>query len=71
MGITLFLFEVRGFGMKKEKDLSRKNKEIHEVKSLNPMIILAVIIVLAAIATYIVPAGAFDRTPWRARSTKW
>ena len=37
--------------------------EVHEVKSVNPMVILACIIVLAAIATYIVPAGAFDRVP--------
>lgn len=37
--------------------------EVHEVKSVNPLIILACIIVLAAIATYIVPAGEFDRVP--------
>lgn len=37
--------------------------EVHEVKSVNPLIILAVIIVLAAIATYIVPAGEFERVP--------
>lgn len=38
-------------------------EDIHEIKSINPIIILAVIILLAAIATYIVPAGTFDRIP--------
>ena len=37
--------------------------EVHEVKTLNPMLLLAGIIVLAVIATYVVPAGAFDRVP--------
>jgi uncharacterized ion transporter superfamily protein YfcC len=44
--------------------MSNKPKEQGEMtakKPLNPMIILAVIIVIAAIATYIVPAGSFDR----------
>lgn len=47
----------------------KKNKEgeqlqdVHEVKSVNPMVILACIIILAAIATYVVPAGTFDRVP--------
>ncbi|WP_051600595.1 YfcC family protein [Eubacterium sp. AB3007] len=38
-------------------------QEMHEVKTINPMIILAFIIILAAIATYVVPAGQFDRVP--------
>ena len=36
-------------------------KDIKETKAINPVIILGVIILLAAIATYIVPAGSFDR----------
>lgn len=35
--------------------------EVREMKAINPMIILACIILIAAIATYIVPAGAFER----------
>lgn len=38
-----------------------KDGEITAKKPLNPMIILAVIIVIAAIATYVIPAGSFDR----------
>ena len=34
-----------------------------EVRSVNPMVILACIVILAAIATYVVPAGTFDRVP--------
>ena len=41
----------------------RKLDDVHEVKTVNPLIILAVIIILAAIATWIVPAGEFDRVP--------
>ncbi len=44
--------------------MRRKKKaggEITAAKPINPMIILAVIIVIAAIATYIIPAGSFDR----------
>lgn len=36
-------------------------KDIKEAKAINPVIILGIIIILAAIATYIVPAGSFDR----------
>lgn len=42
--------------------------EITATKPINPMIILAVIIIAAAIATYIVPAGSFDRVPNEATS---
>lgn len=35
--------------------------KVREMKAINPMIILACIILIAAIATYIVPAGAFER----------
>lgn len=44
--------------------MSKPKKEKAEMTAkqpVNPMIILAVIIVLAAIATYIVPAGSFER----------
>ena len=47
----------------KKNEEGAELQEVHEVKSVNPMIILACIIVLAAIATYIVPAGQFDRVP--------
>lgn len=63
--------------MNEEKDLRQDNParnneiepkldekgEVKSIKSVNPMIILAVIILIAAIATYIVPAGAFEREP--------
>ncbi|MGL4483705.1 MAG: YfcC family protein [Anaerovoracaceae bacterium] len=35
--------------------------ELREMKAVNPMIILSCIIVLAAIATYVIPAGEFER----------
>ena len=41
-----------------------KKKETHEITAkepINPLLILAVIILIAAIATYAVPAGSFDR----------
>ena len=34
---------------------------VREIKPVNPMLILACIILIAAIATYIVPAGTFER----------
>ena len=40
-----------------------ENQEITAKKPINPMMILAAILVIAAIATYIVPAGSFDRIP--------
>ncbi|MGN0660064.1 MAG: YfcC family protein [Emergencia sp.] len=43
--------------MKKNK----QQKEGEAKQAVNPMIILAVIIVIAAVCTYIVPAGSFDR----------
>lgn len=39
----------------------KAGEELREMKSINPLIILACIIVVAAIATYIVPAGEFER----------
>ncbi|MDO5785795.1 MAG: AbgT family transporter [Eubacteriales bacterium] len=42
---------------------SKKDGEITAAKPINPMIILAVIIIIAAIATYVIPAGSFDRIP--------
>ena len=35
--------------------------EIKEIKPINPIIILACIMLLAAIMTYIIPAGTFER----------
>ena len=40
---------------------TNKDGEVIARKPVNPMIILAVIIVIAAIATYVIPAGSFDR----------
>ncbi|WP_419023121.1 YfcC family protein [Emergencia sp.] len=45
--------------MKKKKQL----KEGEARQAVNPMIILAVIIILASIATYLIPAGEFHREP--------
>ena len=45
--------------MKKKKQL----KEGEARQAINPMIILAVIILIAAVCTYIIPAGSFDRVP--------
>lgn len=39
----------------------KEGKEIKEIQAINPIIILACIILLAAILTYIIPAGEFDR----------
>lgn len=39
---------------------SKKKKKV-QLKALNPVVLLAIIITLAAVATYIVPAGAYDR----------
>ena len=40
----------------------KKNSiEQQQVKAVNPMIILIVFLLIAAIATYIIPAGSFDR----------
>ena len=44
--------------MFKKKD---SKGEVKEMQAVNPVIILACIILLAAIMTYIVPAGAFER----------
>lgn len=41
---------------KKERSVQK------QVKAINPMLILIVFLAVAAIATYIVPAGAFERT---------
>lgn len=41
----------------------KQSGEVSAKKPINPIIILAVIIVIAAIATYVIPAGAFDRVP--------
>lgn len=38
-----------------------KEKKKFQLKALNPMVLLAIIILVAAIASYIVPAGTYDR----------
>lgn len=38
-----------------------KEKKKFQLKALNPMILLAIIILIAAIATYVVPAGTYER----------
>lgn len=38
-----------------------KKKKKFQMKALNPMVLLAIIIVLCAIATYLIPAGQYDR----------
>lgn len=41
--------------------MSKKEKKITPLKAPNPILILAEIILFCAVATYIVPAGVFDR----------
>lgn len=46
--------------------MGQKKKEPHEITAkepVNPLLILAAIVLIAAIATYVVPAGTFDRIP--------
>ena len=38
-----------------------KKKSKIQMKALNPMVLLAIIIIGCAIATYVVPAGQYDR----------
>ena len=38
-----------------------KKKKNSQMKALNPMVLLAIIIIVCAIATYLVPAGQYDR----------
>ena len=40
--------------------MEKKKKNI-QMKALNPMVLLAIIIIVCAIATYLVPAGQYDR----------
>ena len=52
--------------MEKEKTLEREEMLSppdvgKQKKSIDPMVILAIIIVIAAIATWLIPAGSFDR----------
>lgn len=44
-----------------EKEVVKGEAVDKGVKAINPMLILMVILILAAIATYIVPAGSFER----------
>ena len=41
--------------------MSKKEKKITPLKAPNPILILAEIILFCAVATYVVPAGIFDR----------
>ncbi|MCB6610040.1 hypothetical protein V3C10_21395 [[Clostridium] symbiosum] len=41
--------------------LKRSSTETKQVKAINPMLILTAFLAVAAIATYIIPAGSFDR----------
>lgn len=41
--------------------IKKENSAPKQMKAINPMIILAAFLVISAIATYIVPAGSFDR----------
>ena len=43
--------------------MKKEEKELTVKQPINPMIILAVIIIIASIATYVVPAGVFERIP--------
>lgn len=52
--------------MEKEKTMEQEEmlsppETGKQKKSVDPMVILAVIIVIAAIATWLIPAGSFDR----------
>lgn len=38
-----------------------KKEKKFQMKALNPMVLLAIIIVLCAVATYLIPAGLYDR----------
>lgn len=40
-----------------------EKKELTAKEPVNPLLILAVILLIAAIATYVLPAGSFDRVP--------
>ena len=41
--------------------MSKKEKKITPLKAPNPILILVAIVLFCAVATYIVPAGVFDR----------
>lgn len=43
--------------------LNKKEGEVREIKAIDPLVILACIVILAAVLTYIVPAGEFERMP--------
>ena len=46
---------------KNEKNQKKVKRGSSAVKGLNPMIIILCIVIFAAIATYILPAGSFER----------
>lgn len=56
--LYIFFFEEEAEPMKKEK-----KADVSEKQPMNPMLIVAVILVIVAILTYIIPAGSFDRIP--------
>ena len=49
--------------LKEGEDMYKKKGRTvpKRVKAINPMLILVAFLVIAAIATYLVPAGSFDR----------
>ena len=51
---------IRSFVMFGKKE---EGGDIKAREPMNPLVILAIILVIAAVLTYIIPAGEFDRTP--------
>lgn len=52
---------MREEGTKVNEKVKVKEKKKIKLQALNPMVLLIIIITIAAIATYIVPAGVYDR----------
>ncbi len=48
--------------MAKEKKAKKEKKEKKQMKAVNPMLFLVVILLIVALASYVVPAGTYDRT---------
>ena len=46
-----------------DNEIKAEEKEVQVKEPLNPLIILAIILVVMALLTYVIPAGEFDRTP--------
>lgn len=63
MGCRIIIYGGNRMSIFKKKKEGGELEGAPEVRSVNPMVILACIVILAAIATYVVPAGTFDRVP--------